>query len=157
MVEGVPRQFIFNMDETGSSDYADRREITALVPARSTATSVPVPVDPHRLHRCRRVPNAAVRDRIAGLAYYAYDYHNVAIVSQENAFMTSSLFEIWADERRRDLGYQGNVVLLLDGLGLARIAVSMSSCSSPIPHHIRPPQAALLRTEVLAADQSPVE
>jgi hypothetical protein len=57
-------------------------------------------------------------------AYYGYDHHNVAILSQENAFITSSLFEMWADtvffpsidERRRDLDYQGKVVLLLDGL-----------------------------------------
>jgi hypothetical protein len=136
-VEGVPRQFIFNVDETGCSDYADRREITVLVPACSTAKSVPVPVDRHAkrstLTACIGADGFRMRpfvivSRVTAekdLAYYGYDRHNVAIVSQENAFMTSSLFEMWADtvffpsidERRRDLGYQGKVVLLLDGLG----------------------------------------
>jgi hypothetical protein len=30
------------------------------------------------------------------LAYYGYERHSVALASQENAFMTSSLVELWA-------------------------------------------------------------
>jgi hypothetical protein len=58
------------------------------------------------------------------LAYYGYGESNVTLVSQDNAFMTSSLFEAWAkevffpavEERRRQWNYNGTAVLLLDGL-----------------------------------------
>jgi hypothetical protein len=159
-VEGVPPQFIFNMDETGCSDYADRREITVLVPACFTAKSVPVPVDGNAkrstLTACIGADGFRMRPFVIvsrvnaekDLAYSGHDYHNVAIMSQENAFMTSSLFEIWADtvffpsakEQRRDLGYQGKVVFLLDGRGAHNIekfhrasqgAVMMSLACSP--------------------------
>jgi hypothetical protein len=124
------------VDETGCSDYANRQEITVLVPACSTAKSVPVPVDRYAqgstLTTCIGADGFPMRpfviiSRVTAekdLAYYGDDHHNVAILSQENTFMTSSLFEMWADtvffssidERRRDLDYQGKVVLLLDGL-----------------------------------------
>jgi hypothetical protein len=59
------------------------------------------------------------------VAYYGYDESIVTLVTQANAFMTSILFEAWAqevlfpavEERRREWNYDGTVVLLLDGLG----------------------------------------
>jgi hypothetical protein len=70
------------------------------------------------------------------LAYQRHHDHNVAIMPQENAFMMSSLFSIWADtiffpsinERRQDLGDQGKVVLLLDGLVVHNTEAFHRSC-----------------------------
>jgi hypothetical protein len=70
------------------------------------------------------------------LASDGNDYHNVAIVFQENAFRTSCLFEIWTgtvfvpsiDLRRRDLDYQGKGVFLLDGQGAHNIEKFHRAC-----------------------------
>jgi hypothetical protein len=59
------------------------------------------------------------------LGYYGYNASNFTIVTQANAFMTSRLFEVWAErvffpaveERRNEFTYTGKVVLLMDGLG----------------------------------------
>jgi hypothetical protein len=148
-IEGVPRAFIYNVDETGCSDYADKREIRVLVPACCDATSVPVPIDRHAkrstLTACigadgfRMRPFVIVSRATAekDLAYYGYDHHNVALASQENAFMTSSLFELWGEtvffpaveERRRHFCYGGKAVLLLDGLGAHHTDRFLQTCS----------------------------
>jgi hypothetical protein len=58
------------------------------------------------------------------LASSGYDRPNIALASQENAFATFSLFELWTEtlffpaieERRRYFCYEGKAVLLLDGI-----------------------------------------
>jgi hypothetical protein len=46
-IAGMPRQFVFNVDEAGCSDFGDKRETTVLVPCRCEARSVRIPVDRH--------------------------------------------------------------------------------------------------------------
>jgi hypothetical protein len=135
-VEGVPRQFVFNVDETGCCDYADRREFRVLVPAACDALSIPVPVNRHS-KRSRltawiaadgnRMRPFVIVERVTAereLADYGYDSSSVAMVSHENAFMTSRLFEKWGEdvffpevrELRVQFQHSGRVVLLMDGL-----------------------------------------
>jgi hypothetical protein len=147
-IEDVPRRLIFNIDETGCSDFGDQRELTVLVPYVCQANSVPVPVSRHTkrstLTACIAADGYRMRpfvivDRLTAnreLAYYGYDESNVTLVTQANAFMTSILFEAWAkevffpavEERRRQWNYDGTVVLLLDGLGSHHTEKFLSDC-----------------------------
>jgi hypothetical protein len=46
-VAGVPRAFVFNVDETGCSECSDSREVKVLMPIDYARPSVSVPVDRH--------------------------------------------------------------------------------------------------------------
>jgi hypothetical protein len=73
----------------------------------------------------------------AEVGLYGYNRLNVFLASQENAFMTTRLFELWAKEvffpavaeRRAWFGYTENVVLLLDGLGYHHIDLFLHTCA----------------------------
>jgi hypothetical protein len=105
-VQGIPRAFVFNLDETGCSESLDSREVRALVPIDYPAPSVPVPVNRHSkrstLTACiaadgfRAKPFLIVSQSTAenDLRLSGYDRTHVFIASQENAFMTRSLFEL---------------------------------------------------------------
>jgi hypothetical protein len=45
MVDGVPRKFLFNMDETGCSYHHDSLEVRVIVPIDDAEPPVPVPFD----------------------------------------------------------------------------------------------------------------
>jgi NADPH:quinone reductase-like Zn-dependent oxidoreductase len=63
-------------------------------------------------------------------------YRGITIVTQANAFMTSRLFEMWAErvfipavqERREAFTYTGKVILLMDGLGAHRTEKFLQDC-----------------------------
>jgi hypothetical protein len=57
-IAGVHRQFIFNVDETGCNEFADKRETKMLVPITRSKGSIAIPV-----YRCRRISDAALRHR----------------------------------------------------------------------------------------------
>jgi hypothetical protein len=136
-IAGVPRQFVFNVDETGCGDFGDKRKTTVLVPSTYEARSVRIPVDRHgkrsTLTACipadgYRARTFVIAERVTAemeLSYYGDNPSNVIIVTQANAFMTSRLFEVWAEraffpaveERRSDFNCTGKVVLLMDALG----------------------------------------
>jgi hypothetical protein len=69
---------------------------------------------------------------------YGYDSSNVFLASQENAFMTTRLFELWAREvfipavaeGRADSGYTGRPLLLLDGVGSHHTDEFLQTCAS---------------------------
>jgi hypothetical protein len=61
-------------------------------------------------------------------AYSGYDRHDVALASQEIAFMTSSILPA-LEERRGYFRSQGKAVLLLDGLGLHNRDQFLQACS----------------------------
>jgi hypothetical protein len=71
------------------------------------------------------------------LAHYGYGRHSVALASQASAFMTSSLFELWAEtiflpaveEWRISFRYQRKAVLLLDGLEAHQTDRFLQACS----------------------------
>jgi hypothetical protein len=92
-IEGVPRAFLHNVDETGYSDSADRREIRVLMLVSRRATSVLVPVHQHakRSTFTARIGADGFRMRPfvillcaaveKDLAYSGDDCHNVALAS----------------------------------------------------------------------------
>jgi hypothetical protein len=106
MVDCVPPEFLFNMDETGCSDHSDSREVRVIVPIDFGEPSVPVPFDRHP--KCStfvaciaadgfRMKPFAIVDRVTvekELQYYGYDASNVTLTSQANACITTALFEL---------------------------------------------------------------
>jgi hypothetical protein len=136
-VQGIPRAFVFNVDETGCSEYSDSREVRALVPIGYPAPSVPVPVNCHSKRSTLTVCIAADGFRIKSFLIVSrataenerrldgYARNNVFIASQENVFITRSLFELWTTEvffpmiqqRRTERNSQEKVLLLMDSLG----------------------------------------
>jgi hypothetical protein len=72
----------------------------------------------------------------AELAIFGHDRANVCIVSQEKAFMTHCLFELWGrevffptlEDRRRQFNYRGRALLLMDGLGAHHTQRFLDEC-----------------------------
>jgi hypothetical protein len=190
----VPRQFVFNVDETRCCDFGDKREITVLIPFTYEARSMCIPVDRHAkrsaLTDCiaandyRALPFVIVECVTAKmkLSYYGDNASNITFVTQVNAFMTSHLFEVWAervffpavDQRRSEFNYTSNVVLLIDRLGIitrkssswtARIRTSTSSSWSPElgpnsaarSHHVCLAETTLLFVQTQQARDGPVQ
>jgi hypothetical protein len=150
VVDGVPREFVFNMDETGCSDQSDSRELRVIAPIAYRDPSVRVPYDRHS-KRCSfvaciaadgfRMKPFAIVHRVTAekeIKYYGYGDSNVQLAYQPNAFMTRPLFELWArtvffptiEQRRQDLGYRGRVVLIMDGLGSHHTDQFMGDCEA---------------------------
>jgi hypothetical protein len=73
----------------------------------------------------------------AEVGLYGYDSSNVFLASQENAFMTTHLLELWARQvffpavaqRRAEFEYTGRAVLLLDGLGSHHTDEFLQTCA----------------------------
>jgi hypothetical protein len=150
-IAGVPRQFVFNVDETGCSNFSDKRETTVLVPSTYEARSVRIPVDRHAKRSTLTTCIAADGDRARPfdivehhtakmeLSYYGYNASNVTIATEANGFLTSRLFNIWAErvffsaieERRGEVNYTGKVVLLMDGLGAHHTEKFLQDCRDP--------------------------
>jgi hypothetical protein len=138
------------MDEAGYSDHTDSREVRVIALIDDPDPSIPVPHDRHskrstfvaclsadrlQVKRFAIVPRFTTEKE---LRYYGYDESNVALTSQSNAFMTRALFELWAkmiffptiDHRRRDLGYQGKALFLLDGLESHHTEQLLAECAA---------------------------
>jgi hypothetical protein len=136
-LEDIPSSFVFIVDETGCQAWSDSHDCRVLVPESFSGNTIKIPVDRNSkrstLVGCIAADGASLRPLIIvdrktmeeDLHLYGYSEEKCIIVSQKNAFMTSSLFEYWAEtiffpwveERRRVLGYQGPALLLIDGLG----------------------------------------
>jgi hypothetical protein len=147
-IEGVPRRFVFNVDEAGCSENADKREVRVLVPLDYPRPEAEVPFDRHAKRSTLTACIAADGFRMkpfliisrltieAELGIYGYDRANVYIASQENAFMTQRLFEMWGrevffptlEERRRQFRYDGRALLLMDGLASHHTPSFMEEC-----------------------------
>jgi hypothetical protein len=146
---GVSRRFVFNVDETGCLEHIDSHEVTIVVPVDYPDPSVPVPVNRHTERSTLTACIAAdgywmkpflIVDRAtveAEMGLYGYDSPNVFLASQENAFMTTRLFELWARkvffpavaQRRAEIGYTGMAFLLLDGLGFHHTDEFLQTCA----------------------------
>jgi hypothetical protein len=134
---GISRRFVFNVDETRCSEHIDSQEATVVLPIDYPDPSLPIPVnlptkrstltaciaaDGYQMKPFVIVDRATVG---AEVGLYGYDSSNVFLASQENAFMTTRLFELWAIEvffpaavqRRTEFGHAERALLLLDGLG----------------------------------------
>jgi hypothetical protein len=147
-IDGIPRQFIFNVDETGCCEYADRREICVVVPASYAHASIDVAVDRHTkrstLTACIAADGYRAKPFIIlhrstierELHLYGYTPENVAFATQQHAYMTGALFEEWArevffpavEQRRAVFNYDGKVLLLMDGFGAHHTDAFMDEC-----------------------------
>jgi hypothetical protein len=146
---GRSRRFVFNVDETGCSEHIDSHEVTVVVPIDYPDPSVPVPVNRHTQRWTFRACIAAdgywmkpfmIVDRAtveAVVGLYGYDSSSVFLAPQENAFMMTHLFELWAREvvfpavaqRWAEFGYTGMALLLLDGLGSHHTDEFLQTCA----------------------------
>jgi hypothetical protein len=136
VIDGIPAAFVDNVDKTGCSEWADKpAEMIVLVPTDFEKDRISVPVDRHSkrpiLVGCIEGDGSAmetiiIMDRVTmeyDLQLYGHDAEKVLMVSQSKAFITTSLFMIWADQaffptikdRRVGTGYQCPALLILDG------------------------------------------
>jgi hypothetical protein len=150
IVDGIPREFVFNMDETGCSDSTDSREVRVIAPIGYPQPWIAVPFDRHSKRSTfvaciaadgYRMKPFVIVPRVTAekeLKYYGYDESNAVLTFQANAFMTTALFELWAatvffptvERRRQDLAYGGKALLLLDGLGSHHTAKFLTECET---------------------------
>jgi hypothetical protein len=147
-VRGIPADWIFNLDETGCAEFQDTHEMRVVVPVEYEGDTIPVPVDRHskrstlvgcisaggyRMKPCILLERATVESE---LHLYGYGPENVMMAQQDHAFMTTLLFQLWADEvffpsiaaRRLELDYTGRVLVLMDGLGSHHTEAFTSRC-----------------------------
>ena len=133
--QGVPSSFIFNLDETGFDDWADKAECCAVVPATFPDAEILVPVSRQTkratLLGCIAADGSSLKPFVIvprrtmerEIILNGYTSEKVTIVHQPNGFIDSKLFEDWADsiffpevQRRREVsGYYGMACLILDG------------------------------------------
>jgi hypothetical protein len=101
-------EFIYIMDETGCSEFADSCEMTVLVPDEYRSSEIFIPLDRHSkrstlsgcisadgkvLKPCVIIDRVAVDDQ---LILSGYGPSTAEFVTQKNAFMTIVLFDKWA-------------------------------------------------------------
>jgi hypothetical protein len=133
-IDGLPTHFIFNTDEMGHQEWADRHEQTGFVPAYHVGDQVGYPVscagkritlvaciaaDGSSLKPLVIIPRKTIDDdfRLTGLTA-----EKVMTRSQSKGYVDVKIFETWlvaiffaeVRERRDRVGYDGRAVLILD-------------------------------------------
>jgi hypothetical protein len=134
IVEDVPPEFIFNMDEMGHQDYADAMKVTVFIPADDPRDVVPLPVsragkritlvaticaDGTYIRPLVIIPRKTVDQ---DLRLFGINDENCLIRFQESAFIDRELFDLWMEDvfvpevrkKRESLHYAGPCLLLLD-------------------------------------------
>jgi hypothetical protein len=103
----VPRDFIFNVDETGCGEYIDSKNVTILIPTAHKGEKINITV--HRqckratLTACIAVDGSVVkpfvilpRETIDEEIFRAgYTPDKVVFIHHIHAFLTKKLFELW--------------------------------------------------------------
>jgi hypothetical protein len=148
-IEEIPGSFIFNVDETGCSSWNDAHEVRVIVPASYDGLKIKVPKDRNSkrstLVACISGDGSALKPLVIvhrktyeqEVFLYGYNSRNALFAYQENSFMTTVLFEQWADEiffasvaeRRKETNYTGPALLILDGLSSHHSAAFREACS----------------------------
>jgi hypothetical protein len=134
LIKGVPRNFIYNMDESGIDEYVDSTHLSVLVPESHGTTKVPIPI-PREIKRATLtgcisaasdslkpfviLPRGTVDEEL----YFAgYTADKVTFHHHIHSFMTKRIFKLWMnsiffpaiDEKMTQMNYNGNAVLILD-------------------------------------------
>jgi hypothetical protein len=148
LLTAIPAEFVYNMDEAGCSPWVDSRELMIVVPSTYLEDSMFIPVDRHTkrssLAACICADGSSMKpfviiDRLSideRVVLAGYGPRVVEFVHQKNSYMTSLLFEKWADDiffptisqRRRTFGYTGSVLLIMDGFGAHSTDKFLSKC-----------------------------
>ena len=136
-LKNIPGEFVFNVDESGCSEWIDAQAIKVLVPSDFANSSIKIPKDRNSkrvsLVGCIAADGEALKPMLiiprktieSELALYGYNSNVVSYAYQEHSFMTSKIFEQWANEiffpyvieKRKRLHYNGDALIILDGLG----------------------------------------
>lgn len=132
----IPGEFVFNVDETGCSDWADAQCMKVLVPSEYDKTYIKYPKDRNAKRASLVGCIVADGDSLCPLVIlprktieseveiYGYKRDKVRFAYQEHSFMTTKIFDQWAseiffpyvEEKRARLNYQGEALIILDGL-----------------------------------------
>jgi hypothetical protein len=134
LLKTVPREFIFNVDESGCDEYVDSKNLSVIVPDEHQSKQVEIPV--HRqtkratLTACISADGSTLkpfvilpRETIDEEIYRAgYTPDKVIFFHHVHSFMTKRIFEQWMnnvflpeiDSRRTRYNYFGPTILLLD-------------------------------------------
>jgi hypothetical protein len=106
----IPAGFIYNMDETGCSEFVDSCELMVVVPDSYQQRTISVPVDRHTkrstLTCCISADGQSLKpyiiiDRVSlddQIILSGYGPQTAEFVMQKHAFMTMMLFDKWAND-----------------------------------------------------------
>lgn len=142
LVEGVPINFIFNLDEVGIQEWADAQQQTVIVPSnyeKSTApyeanrngkrSSILVCISPNGLVG---VPQYCVQRKTIDSELYRYvDRESLQIVHTESGFINTNSFAYWLrtvfyphiQKLRKLYSYTGQAILIMDGYKAHELAL----------------------------------
>jgi hypothetical protein len=161
LIIDVPAYFVFNMDEMGHQDWADRQVSVVYVPSEEPNDQIPIPIDRggKRLTLVATIAadGSALKPMIiverhtcdSDLRLFGIDESKCLIVFQKSGFITKALFDDWFGQiflpevrhRREVHGYDGPVVLLFDGCTAHDTDYFLDMCFEesivpiPIPPH----------------------
>jgi hypothetical protein len=134
LIKHVPRNFIFNVDESGCDEYVDSQNVTVVVPKVHKDATVDIPVQ----RQCKRatltacvaadgsslvpfiiLPRETVDEEIFRAGYTP---DKVMFFHHIHAFMTQKIFEKWMtlifipslQQRRAETSYFGQAILIMD-------------------------------------------
>jgi hypothetical protein len=149
IISDMPAEFIYNMDETGCSEFVDSCEMTVIVPDEYIDSEIFIPIDRHSkrstLTGCISADGKVLKpyviiDRVTvddQLILSGYGPSTAEFVTQKNAFMTMVLFEKWAqdiffpalhEKRRSYPRYSGKADLIMNGFGAHSTAGFIDEC-----------------------------
>jgi hypothetical protein len=134
VIEGVPAHFIFNMDEMGHQEWADRKQVVCVIPSfhQDNHVNVPVPRTGKRITMiaCITLDGSFLKPTIivprktvdTDLILTGMTSEKVTVKSQPHGFINTSIFDSWFEEtfipelrrRRETFEYAGPAVILLD-------------------------------------------
>jgi hypothetical protein len=136
VLANTPSCLVFNCDEAGFQEWADRKEVTVIVPSYYSGEKIELPTD-RSTKRCSLLgcicadgstvkPLLIVSRKTSELELYEIGYtpEKVNLRYQESGFMNTILFEEWlwdeiipvVRERRAKLDYSGPSFLIMDGM-----------------------------------------
>jgi hypothetical protein len=134
VLDGVPAHFVFNMDEMGHQDWADRQTKTCYVPVYHPRDEVSVPVSRTgrriTLVACIGADGSCTKPLIViprkttdvDIFLTGLSEEKVEVYSQTNGYIDRQIFESWLEntfiqelkKRREAYGYPGPAVLIMD-------------------------------------------
>lgn len=133
-IQGIPIDFIFNLDEMGCSEYEDRQERTVIVPIQYKYSTAPYPVSRTEKHAtCLACINlnglfcppqyVVQRSTIDSELYNFLDPESIQIVNSESGYVNSQSLTNWfyncflakLHKLREEKHYTGPALLIMDG------------------------------------------
>jgi hypothetical protein len=110
ILKTIPARFIFNMDETGCSEFVDKCELMVVFPDSYSLPNIAIPVDRHTkrstLTCCISADGQSLKpyviiDRVSlddQIILSGYGPLTAEFVTQKHGFVTMLLFDKWAND-----------------------------------------------------------